>query len=99
MLSIGDYIKLILQKRGMTLTKLAEEMTELEKLNGNNETIYKQHLSRDLGQGKISITRARKIEVALNLPKFQLVNMINPTLSEKQIKHLEEIYKINKQSS
>lgn len=68
-------------------------MTIEERKHGNTITIYKTHLSPELNSGKITIERARKIEIALNLPKFQLVSMINPSLTEKQIESLENIYK------
>lgn len=93
MLSIGEYIKLILKKRGLTVAGLARMMTEEERKHGSQITIYRMHINAEIKHDKISIERARKIEITLNLPKYQLVNMINPNLTEKQIECLENIYK------
>lgn len=93
MLSIGGYIKLILKKRGLTVAELARMMTEEERKHGSSTTIYRMHLNPELKYDKITIEKARKIEIALNLPKFQLVNMIKPNLTKKQIEMLENVYK------
>lgn len=93
MLSIGGYIKLILKKRGLTVAELARMMTEQERKHGSSTTIYRMHLNPELKYDKITIEKARKIEIALDLPKFQLVNMINPELTKKQIEMLENVYK------
>lgn len=93
MLSIGGYIKLILKKRGLTVAELARMMTEQERKHGSSTTIYRMHLNPELKYDKITIEKARKIEIALDLPKFQLVNMINPELTKKQIEILENVYK------
>ena len=93
MLSIGGYIKLILKKRGLTVAELARMMTEQERKHGSSTTIYRMHLNPELKHDKITIEKARKIEIALDLPKFQLVNMINPELTKKQIEMLENVYK------
>lgn len=93
MLSIGGYIKLILKKRGLTVAELARMMTEQERKHGSSTTIYRTHLNPELKYDKITIEKARKIEIALNLPKFQLVNMLNRKLTKKQIEMLENLYK------
>lgn len=94
MLSIGEYIKLILKKRGLTVAELARMMTQQERRHGSSTTVYRMHLNSELKYDRLTIERARKIENALNLPKFQLVNMINPNLTEKQIEKLDNIYRI-----
>ena len=93
MLSIGGYIKLILKKRGLTVAELARMMTEQERKHGSSTTIYRMHLNPEIKYDKITIEKARKIEIALDLPKFQLVNMVNPNLTKKQIEMLENLYK------
>jgi transcriptional regulator with XRE-family HTH domain len=92
MLNIGEYIKIILQKRNITLTKLAEMMTEYEKKNGSTNTIYRTHLSAEFNAGAITIERARKIEIALKLPEFQLVHLVKHNLSPKEEERLRKIY-------
>jgi len=92
MLSIGGYIKLILKKRNITVAELARNMTEQERQCGSSITIHKTHLNAEIKGDKISIVKARKIEIALDLPKFQLVKLIKPNLSEKQLKLLENVY-------
>ena len=93
MLSIGGYIKLILKKRGLTVADLARMMTEEERKHGSSTTIYRMHLNPELKYDKITIEKARKIEIALNLPKFQLVNMVNRNLTKRQLEMLENLYK------
>ena len=93
MLSVEGYIKLILKKRKLTVADLARMMTEQERKHGSNITVYRTHLNPELKYDKLSIERARKIEIALNLPKFHLVNMIKPNLTKKQVKWLENVYK------
>lgn len=93
MLSIGGYIKLILKKRGLTVAELARMMTEEERKHGSPTTVYRMHLNAEIKYDKLTIERARKIENALNLPKYQLVNMINPNLTKKQEELLENLYK------
>lgn len=93
MLALGDYIKLILKKRGLTIVELAKKMTKLERENDSDIKITNTHLSPELKYDKITLERARKIEVALGLPKFQLVNMIEPNLTPKQKERLDKIYK------
>lgn len=93
MLSIGGYIKLILKKRGLTVADLARMMTEQERKHGSSTTIYRMHLNPELKYDKITIEKARKIEIALNLPKFQLVNMVNRNLTKRQVEMLENLYK------
>lgn len=93
MLSIEGYIKLILKKRGLTVSDLARMLTEEEKKHGSNKTVYKTNLNPELKHERLGLEMARKIEIALKLPKFQLVNMMNPHLTEKQVKWLENVYK------
>lgn len=93
MLSIGGYIKLILRKRNMSVAELARVMTAQERKNGSATTIYKTHLNAEIKNDKISIAKARKIEIALDLPKFQLVNLIKPNLTKELIEVLENVYK------
>ena len=93
MISIGGYIKLILKKRGLTVAELARMMTEEERKHGSSTTVYRMHLNPEIKYDRIGLERARKIEITLNLPKFQLVNMINSNLTKKQIEWLEDVYK------
>ena len=68
-------------------------MTKYERKNGNTNTIYKTHLSAEFNAGTITIERARKIEIALNLPEFQLVHLVKNNLSQKEEERLKKIYK------
>ena len=51
------------------------------------------HLNAELKNDKISIIKARKIEIALNLPEMQLVKMLKSNLTNKQLELLENVYK------
>ena len=93
MLSVEGYIKLILKKRGLTVADLARMMTEQEEKHGSTSKVYRTNLNPELKYEKLGLETARKIEIALNLPKFQLINMMKPNLTQKQVEWIEKIYK------
>lgn len=88
---IGTYIKLILIKRNMTQQALVDRLNELG-LTNNNE-IVRKHTISDIVNGKLTISpfMARRLEIALDMPKYSIVNLIGLPKTEIGIKKLEEI--------
>nr|DAX01480.1 MAG TPA: Transcriptional regulator, Transcriptional activator, TPR, HTH [Bacteriophage sp.] len=88
---IGTYIKLILIKKNMTQQALVDRLNELG-LTNNNE-IVRKHTISDIVNGKLTISpfMARRLEIALDMPKYSIVNLIGLPKTEIGIKKLEEI--------
>ncbi len=80
-MQIGTYIKLILQKKNMTQQELADR-----------SGIPKTHISQIIsGATAISSLRARKIEKALDLPKYELVELVGFPTNDRDKRRLEEL--------
>lgn len=80
-MQIGTYIKLILQKKNMTQQQLADK-----------SGIPKTHISGIInGVVAISFLRARKIEIALDLPKYSLVEIVGFPTNDRDKRRLEEL--------
>lgn len=80
-MQIGTYIKLILQKKNMTQQQLADKLQ-----------VPKQNVSNIInGSIQIGSVRARKIEIALDLPKYSLVELVGFPTTDKGKKELEEL--------
>lgn len=80
-MQIGTYIKLILQKKNMTQQELA-----------NKSGIPRQHISSIInGTETISAVRARKIEKALDLAKYELVELVGFPTNDRDKRKLEEL--------
>ncbi len=80
-MQIGTYIKLILQKKNMTQQELA-----------NRLKVPKQNISNIInGETAISSLRARKIEKALDLPKYELVELVGFPTNDRDKRRLEEL--------
>ena len=76
----------------MTVVDLCKKMTILEEKNNTGSKVHKEHLNAELKHNKITVERLRKVEVALDLPDYQLVYMLNPNLTPAQKERLEKIY-------
>ena len=72
---IGTYIKLILIKKNMTQQALVDRLNELV-LVKENESV-KKHTISDIINGKLGISpyMARRIEIALDVPKYSIVRL------------------------
>lgn len=88
---IGTYLKLVLTKKNMTQQALVDRLNELG-LTNNNE-IVRKHTISDIVNGKLTISpfMARRLEIALDMPKYSIVNLIGLPKTEIGIKKLEEI--------
>ncbi len=80
-MQIGTYIKLILQKKNMTQQQLADKLQ-----------VPKQNISNIInGSIQIGSVRARKIEIALDLPKYSLVEIVGFPTNDRDKRRLEEL--------
>ena len=80
-MQIGTYIKLILQKKNMTQQQLADK-----------SGIPKTHISGIInGTVNMQSLRARKIEIALDLPKYSLVEIVGFPTNDRDKRRLEEL--------
>lgn len=80
-MQIGTYIKLILQKKNIKQQQLADKTG-----------IKKTHISGIIhGTVKIEAYRARKIEKALDLPKYSLVELVGFPTNDRDKRRLEEL--------
>lgn len=76
MINVGEYVKILLKKRNMTQMDLLRKMNEL-KLGKDGKELNKQHLNNFInGTSDVTSIWAKRIEIALDLPKDSLVNMI-----------------------
>ena len=87
MISVGTYLRNELNKRNMTQRDLAREMERI-----GFKGVHYQHIGNLINgtDTKIRYGLARKIEIALDLPEFTLINMVGRP-SETKIKQLKEI--------
>ena len=87
MISAGTYIKILLKKRNMSQMDLLRKMQSL-----GFEGIYLTHINNFINQTDDTIRYGliRKIEIALDLPEFILINMAGRP-SETKVKQLKEI--------
>lgn len=90
-MNIGTYIKLILTKKNMTQQDLVNRLNDLG-LADNNEVVRKHTIS-DIVNGRLTISpfMARKIEIALDMPKYSIVNIIGLPKTKVGMKKLEEL--------
>ena len=80
-MQIGTYIKLILQKKNMTQQQLADKLQ-----------VPKQNISNIInGSSQLQAYRARKIEKALDLPKYSLVELVGFPTNDRDKRRLEEL--------
>ena len=91
MISVGTYLRNELKKRNMTQRDLARKM-----VNMGFSGVHFQHIGNIINgtDNRPQYILLRKIEIALDLPEFTLINMAGRP-SETKIKQLKEI-KVNK---
>lgn len=93
MLTVNDYIKLVLQKKKWTNIKLCQELNKIEEKLGEGKTTP-QNISNYLhGQWSFRPKVLVKYEVALGLPFGTLINMVKEPLSSDGKKELKETIK------
>ena len=93
MISVNEYIKIILQKKKWTNIRLCQELNKIEEKIGDTRTT-KQNITNYLnGYHDIRPKWLVKVEKALNLQQGTLVNMVIPPSSKEAQKELKELLK------
>jgi len=73
-MNIGMYLKVLLQKKNMSQMDLVNKLNEMHLSDGK---VYKNKMSEYInGHLAISPYMARKIEIAMELPKYSLVKLV-----------------------
>lgn len=87
MVTPEKYVKNLLQKRNLTQKSVLERMKELKL--ADEKTLVRQKLNNAINI-KLGYVWARRIEIALDLPEYILINMIGKP-SENEWKRIKEI--------
>ena len=91
MITVSDYIKLLLKKKKWTNVRLCEEINKIEKKIGDSRTT-KQNITNYLnGYWEFRPKVLVKYEVALGLEYGTLINMVAPPSSRESKKELKEL--------
>lgn len=93
-MKIGEYIKLILNKKNMSQQDLVDKLNELGP-NLKGGTFTKQYVSNRLnGINPITPQFARMVEIVLDLSKYELVNIVGYPETKYGIELLKSIDKV-----
>ncbi len=93
MLSVNDYIRLLLKKKKWTNKKLCEELNKIEEKLGDKRTTPQNITNYLNGEWAFRPKVLVKYEKALDLPFGTLVNMVKEPLTKEGKKELKEIIK------
>lgn len=95
MISINEYIEVILKKKKWTLRQFADEINKVKVSIGILTKTTPQNISNFLNQADNKhILRPKQLviwEKALSIPYDTLLNMVEPPKSKNGIKKLEEL--------
>ena len=90
-MQIGEYIKLILEKKNITQQELVNRLNKIN-LNINGGKFTRFYISNCLaGTRTVTPATARLIELALELPKYSVVNLVGFPTTKSGQKELENI--------
>lgn len=96
MLSVNEYIKLILKKKKWTNIKLCEELNKIESQLGDIRTSPQNITNYLNGYWSFRPKVLAKYEKALGVKQGTLINMVKEPLTKESQKELKEIIrKIN----
>ena len=91
MISVAEYIKIVLKKKNWTNRKLCQRLNEIEQKLGDRRTTPQNITNYLNGSNDIGIKWAVKVEKALELPKGTLVGMIMYPITKDAKKELKEL--------
>ena len=94
MLSINDYIDLVLTKKRMTRRDFCREINKIEEKLGEKKTNYQNitnYLSDIDETHNIGYKMALKMEKALNLPNDTLLNMVKLPISDDAVRDFNKL--------
>lgn len=93
MINVREYIDLVLKKKNWSRVKLTEEMNKVEEKLGDARS-SKQNITNYLnGTHEMRPKWLAKVEVALGLPTYTLINMVEPPTTKESQRELKEIIK------
>lgn len=97
MITLNEYIRTILKKKGWTLKQFADEINHIKEGANLKGKISPQNICNFLNQvDDKHILRPKQLciwEVALDLPYDSLCNMVAPPKTKEAKKELEELKK------
>ena len=93
MIDVREYIKMILKKKKWTNRKLCEEINKIEEKLGESRTTPQGITNYLNGYHDMRPKWLVKVEKALNLPQYTLVNMVLPPAGKEGKKELEKLIK------
>jgi transcriptional regulator with XRE-family HTH domain len=90
MIDVSTYIKLVLEKKKWTRTKLCEEINKIEARLGEKRTTNQNITNYLNGMWAFRPKILAKWEQALGLPRGSLINMVAPPLGKDAKNELRE---------
>ena len=93
MLTVNDYIKLILKKKKWTNVRLCQELNKIESKLGDSKTSSQNITNYLNGYHDMRPKWLVKVEKALDLQQGTLVKMVMPPSSKEAQKELKDIIK------
>lgn len=93
LLTVTDYIKLILKKKKWTNVRLCQELNKIESKLGDSKTSPQNITNYLNGYHDMRPKWLAKVEKALDLQQGTLINMVMPPSSREAQKELKELIK------
>ena len=90
MINVSDYIKMLLEKKGWTKTKLCDEINKIEKELGEKRTVPQNITNYLNGLYAFRPKILAKWEKALGLKEGTLMNMVMPPITKEAKEELRE---------
>lgn len=91
MISVAEYIKIVLKKKNWTNRKLCQRLNQIEQKLGDRRTTPQNITNYLNGSNDIGVKWVVKVEKALELPKGILVSMVMPPITKEAKKELKEL--------
>lgn len=90
MINVADYIRILLEKKGWTKTKLCDEINKIEKELGEKRTVPQNITNYLNGMWAFRPKVLAKWEKALGLKEGTLMNMVAPPITKEGKEELKE---------
>ena len=91
MINVGDYISMILTKKGWTRKRFCEELNSIEKKLGDKCSSYQLVSEYLVGTWEFRPKILAKWEKALGLSEGTLVNMVMPPITKEGREELKKV--------
>lgn len=93
MIDVRDYIKILLKKKNITKRELCNRINQLESKIGESRTSPQNITNYLNGSHNITQKWLVKVECALELPIYFLLDMVSPPTSNKAKKEIDDLIK------